>query len=89
MFRSRLISVYIYQYPEDANSSLSLRRLEEILSSEVLIYKERFETSLTLTELLSYFIGNTKEYADLLGEPHCYRVIVRDSDGRVSSNFKA
>lgn len=87
--RSRFVSVYIFQYPEDANRSLSLRRLAEIVSAEELIYKVRFETSLTLTECLSYFIGNTKEYASLLGETHCYRVVVRDFDSRVSSNFKA
>lgn len=82
--RSRYVTVYIYQYPSDANSTMSLRRMAEIVSSESLIYKERFETSLTLNECLSYFIDNTKEYADLLGEVFCYRIVVRDSDSRVS-----
>lgn len=82
--RSRFVSVFIYQYPSDANSTLSLRRMAEIVSSESLIYKERFVTSLTLTECLSYFIENTKEYADLLGEVFCYRIVVRDSESRVS-----
>ena len=81
---SRYVSVYIHQYPSDANSTMSLRRMAEIVSSETLIYQERFVTSLTLNECLSYFIGNTKEYADLLGESHTYRIVVRDSDSRVS-----
>lgn len=81
---SRYVSVFIYQYPLDANSTMSLRRMAEIVSSESLIYKERFVTSLTLNECLSYFIEHSKEYADLLGESHCYRIVVRDSDSRVS-----
>lgn len=82
--RSRYVSIYIYQYPPDANSTMSLRRMAEIVSTESLIYKERFLTSRTLNECLYYFIDNTKEYADLLGESHCYRIVVRDSDSRVS-----
>lgn len=84
---TRKVSVYIYQYPKDANSSLSLRRMLEI--NEELIYKEKFVSSKPLNVILQQFCDHTHDYALMCETEHCFRVVVRDSESRLSISFRA
>ncbi len=84
---TRKVSVFIYQYPKDANSCLSLRRLVSI--NEELLYHEKFISDRPLCELMQSYIGHTNEYASLCDEEHCFRIVVRDSESRLSISFRA
>ena len=83
---SRKVSVYIYQYPEDANRTMSLRRFMEL--SEELIWSERFFSSNDLRDLLKVYKQKLIDYSALIGEPHVYRIVVRDSDTRLIATFR-
>ena len=50
---SRKVSVFIYQYPEDSNRTMSLRRFMEL--SEELLWSERFFSSNDLRDLLKVY----------------------------------
>ena len=83
---SRKVSVYIYQYPEDANRTMSLRRFMEM--SEELIWSERFVSDDDLLDLLKEYKEKLIDYAALIGEEHVYRLVVRDSDSRLIATFR-
>lgn len=83
---SRKVSVYIYQYPEDANRTMSLRRFMEL--SEDLIWSDHFFSSNDLRDLMSMYRRKINDYAALIGEPHVYRIVVRDSDSRLINSFR-
>ena len=83
---SRKVSVYIYQYPEDANRTMSLRRFLEL--SEELLWSERFVSSHDLRDILRDYKHKIIDYSALVGEPHVYRIVVRDSDSRLIATFR-
>ena len=83
---TRLVSVYIYQYPEDANRTLSLRRLMAL--SEDLIWSDHFLSSDDLRDLMTIYRRKVNDYAALIGEPHVYRIVVRDLDARLINSFR-
>ena len=83
---TRLVSVYIYQYPEDANRTLSLRRFMEL--SEELIWSEHFLSSDDLRDHLKVYKQKLIDYSALIGEPHVYRIVIRDSDSRLIASFR-
>ena len=84
---SRLVYVCIYQYPEDANRTLSLRRFMEL--SEELLCNECFFSDNDLRDLLKKYENKVIDFATLIGEPYVYRIVIRDSDGRLVKIFKA
>lgn len=83
---SRKVSVYIYQYPEDANRTMSLRRFMEL--TEELLWSERFFSSNDLRDILEVYKEKLIDYAGLIGQPHVYRVVVRDSDSRLIGSYR-
>ena len=83
---TRIVSVYIYQYPEDANRTLSLRRLMEL--SEDLIWSDHFLSSDDLRDLMTIYRRKVNDYAALIGEPHVYRIVIRDLDSRLIASFR-
>ncbi len=83
---SRKVSVCIYQYPEDANRTMSLRRFMEL--SEELIWHDFLVTSSDLRDLLKEYKQKLINYSALIGEPHVYRIVVRDSDSRLIASFR-
>ena len=83
---SRKVSIYIYQYPEDANRTLSLSRFMEL--SDELIWHDFLFTSSDLRDLLKEYKQKLIDYSYLLGEPHVYRSVVRDSDSRLIASFR-
>ena len=83
---SRKVSVYIYQYPEDANRTMSLRRFMEL--SEELICNENFYSSHDLRDLMTLYRQKVNDYSVLVGEPHVYRIVIRDLDSRLINSFR-
>ena len=83
---SRKVSVYIYQYPEDANRTMSLRRFMDL--SEDLIWCDHFFSSNDLRDLIAMYRRKINDYAALIGEPRVYRIVVRDSDSRLIASFR-
>ena len=83
---SRKVSVYIYQYPEDANRTMSLRRFLEM--SEEIIWTDRFFSSNDLRDLLKVYKQKLIDYSSLIGEPHVYRIVIRDSESRLIASFR-
>lgn len=83
---SRKVSIYIFQYPEDANRTMSLRRFMEL--SEELLWNERFFSSNDLRDILNVYKEKLIDYAALIGEPHVYRLVVRDSDSRLIATYR-
>ena len=83
---SRKVSVFIYQYPEDANRTMSLRRFMEM--SEDLIWTDLFVSDNDLRDLMKQYQQKVNDYAALIGEPHVYRIVVRDSDSRLINSFR-
>ena len=83
---SRKVSVYIYQYPEDANRTMSLRRFLEM--SEEIIWTDRFFSSNDLRDLLKVYKQKLIDYSALIGEPHVYRIVIRDSESRLIASFR-
>ena len=83
---SRKVSVFIYQYPEDANRTMSLRRFLEM--SEEIIWTDRFFSSNDLRDLLKVYKQKLIDYSVLIGEPHVYRIVIRDSETRLIATFR-
>lgn len=83
---SRKVSIYIFQYPDDANRTMSLRRFMEL--SEELLWNESFFSSNGLRDILNDYKEKLIDYAALIGEPHVYRVVVRDSDSRLIGSYR-
>lgn len=87
IMRTRKVNVFIFEYPEDMNKTLSLRRLFEV--SEELIFADSFLSDKLLVDLLSVYCEKAENYASLHEDNLVYRVIVRDSDNRLFKIFKA
>lgn len=83
---SRKVSIYIFQYPEDANRTMSLRRFMEL--TEELLWSEHFFSSSDLRDILNDYKEKLIDYAALIGEPHVYRLVVRDSDSRLIATYR-
>lgn len=83
---SRTVSIFIFQYPEDANRTMSLRRFMEM--SEELIWRDHFVSDYDLRDLLKIYKQKLIDYSVLVGEPHVYRIVVRDSDSRLIASFR-
>lgn len=84
---TRKVSVFIYQYPKDAFSTLSLRRLLNI--DEELVYVEKFVSSQPLNDILQQYCDKAHDYALMCDVEHCIRIVVRDFDARLSISFRA
>ena len=83
---SKRVSIYIYQYPEDANRTMSLRRFMEM--SEELIWSEHFDSDDDLRDILKVYKQKLIDYSALIGEPHVYRIVIRHSDSRLIASFR-
>lgn len=83
---SRKVSIYIYQYPEDANRTMSLKRFMEM--TEELIWFDLFESDDDLRDLLKVYKLKLIDYASLIGAPHVYRIVIRDSESRLIDSFR-
>lgn len=82
----RKVSVCIYQYPKGYLSSFSIRHLFEV--NEELIYRDQYLSDRPLYELLQMHVDHTHDYALMCEIEHCFRVVVRDYEDRVSISFR-
>ena len=85
--RSRKVSVCIYQYPKSYLSTFSIRHLFEV--HEELIYHDKYLSDRPLNELLQIHIDHTLDYSLMCETEHCFRVVVRDSENRLSISFRS
>lgn len=85
--RTRKVTVLVFSYPEDFNSTLSYKRLLEI--HEVVEFSDKFLSCQSLETILREYIDKVDVYASFIDELRWYRIIVRDSDSRISKIFKA
>ena len=65
---------------------MSLRRFLEL--SEEIIWTDRFFSSNDLRDLLKVYKQKLIDYAALIGEPHVYRIVIRDSESRLIASFR-
>ena len=75
--RTRKVSVYVFSYPENVNGG------------EVLEQSEKFLTDRTLEEVLKSYVDKTEVFASFVDKIQWYRIVVRDTDGRLVKIFKA
>ena len=84
---TRKVSVCIYQYSKDYFSSFTIRDLFEV--NEELIYHDKYLSDRPLYELLQMHVDHTHDYALMCEIQHCFRIVVRDSEDRLSISFRA
>ena len=65
---------------------MSLRRFMEL--SEEVILNESFFSSHDLRDIMTLYRQKVNDYAVLVGEPHVYRILIRDSDTRLINSFR-
>lgn len=85
--RTRKVSVYVFSYPEDFNSTLSYKRLLEI--HEVAEFSDKFLSSQSLETILREYIDKVDVYASFIDEIRWYRIVVRDSERRIIYIYQA
>lgn len=84
---TRKVIVYVFSYPADYVSSLSIKRLSEI--PEVLEFIDSFTSADLLEELLAKYIDKVDVYASFIDEIRCYRIVLKDNDRRIFKIHKA
>lgn len=85
--RTRKVSVYVFRYPEKVKLPLYPLFFDEL--GEVLEHKEKFLTDKSLEEILQRYVDKTEVFASFYDEIQWYRIVVRDTEGRLVKIFKA
>lgn len=85
----RKVSVCIYQYPKDYHLTFSIRHLFEVMKNEELIYHDKYLSDRPLYQLLQLHVDHVHDYALMCETEHSFRVVVRDSEDRLSISFRA
>lgn len=85
--RTRKVSVYVFSYPEKVK--LPLYPNFFVFSDEVLELDEKFLTDKSLEEVLQSYVDKTEVFASSVDSIHWYRIVVRDTEGRLVKIFKA
>lgn len=85
--RTRYVSVFVFSYPTDYSTTLSYKRLLQI--HEVLEFKDKFLSSLSLEQLLSEYIDKVDVYASFVDDVRCYRIVLKDNERRIYKIHKA
>ena len=86
--RTRKVSVYVFSYPE--KHKLPLYPLFfDVELGEVLEQEDKFLTDKSLEEILLRYVDKTEVFASFCDKIQWYRIVVRDTDGRLVKIFKA
>lgn len=85
--RTRKVSVYVFSYPEKVK--LPLYPNFFVYSDEVLEQEEKFLTDKSLEEVLQSYVDKTEVFASFVDNIQWYRIVVRDTEGRLVKIFKA
>ena len=85
---TRKVSVYVFSYPENVKvPSMFPFFCDEL--GEVLEHEEKFLTDKSLEEILQRYVDKTEVFASFDDNIKWYRIVVRDTDGRLVKIFKA
>ena len=84
---TRKVSVYVFSYPVNAKIPMLALFLDEL--GEVLEFEDKFLSDTSLEDILKIYVEKTKELSSFEDSIKWYRVVVRDSDGRLVKMFKA
>ncbi len=82
--RTRKVSVFVFSYPLKAKLPLY-----PIDIGEVLEHEDKFLTDKSLEEILQRYVDKTEVFASFVDEIQWYRIVVRDTEGRLVKIFKA
>ncbi len=85
--KTRKVTVLIFRCPEYALRCLSLALLSQV--EDELFYKTTRYTDKSLSDLLSQYEIFVKRCSAFEDDFFVYRILVRDSDNRISLYFKA
>lgn len=75
---TRKVTVYVFSYPADYASTLSINRLSEI--PEVLEYIDSFISADSLEVLLAKYIDKVDVYDSFVDEIRSYRIVLKDNE---------
>lgn len=84
---SRKVSVYVFSYPEKVK--LPLYPHFFVSSDEVLEFEDKFITDKSLEEVLQLYVDKTEVFVKFVDKIQWYRIVVRDTEGRLVKIFKA
>ena len=86
--RTRKVSIYVFSYPE--KHKLPLYPLFfDVELGEVLEQEDKFLTDKSLEEILQLYVDKTEVFASFVDKIQWYRIVVRDTEGRLVKIFKA
>lgn len=85
---TRKVSVYVFSYPEKVKLPL-YPLFFDVEDGEVLEHEEKFLTDKSLEEVLLSYVDKTEVFASFVDNIQWYRIVVRDSEGRLVKIFKA
>ncbi len=85
--RTRKVSVYVFSYPEKVKLPLYPLFFDELC--EVLEQEDQFLTDKSLEEILQRYVDKTEVFASFVDKIQWYRIVVRDTEGRLVKIFKA
>lgn len=85
--RTRKVSVYVFSYPEKVK--LPLYPNFFVYSDESLVHKENLLSDKSLEEVLQSYVDKTDVFASFVDKVQWYRIVVRDTEGRLVKIFKA
>lgn len=85
--RTRKVSVYVFSYPEKVKLPLYPFFFDE--TGEVLELEDKFLTDKSLEEILQRYVDKTGVFASFVDDIQWYRIVVRDTEGRLVKIFKA
>lgn len=86
--RTRQVSVYVFSYPEKVKFPIMFPLFCDELG-EVLEQEEKFLTDKSLEEVLQRYVDKTEVFASFVDKIQWYRIVVRDTEGRLVKIFKA
>ncbi len=84
---TRKVTVYVFSYPEKVKLPLFPLFFDE--TCEVLELDEKFLTDKSLEVILQRYVDKTKVFASFVDKIQWYRIVVRDTEGRLVKIFKA
>lgn len=86
--RTRKVSVYVFSYPEKVKLPIMFPLFCDELG-EVLEQEDKFLTDKSLEDVMRSYVDKTHVFASFDDKIKWFRVVVRDTDGRLVNIFKA
>lgn len=87
IMRTRKVSVYVFSYPEKNKIPLYPFFFDDF--DEVLEQSDKLLTDKSLEDVLQSYVDKTELFASFDDKVQWYRIVVRDTEGRLVKIFKA